>query len=90
LLGPYFSYLPFTRAWFPQDRFDEVRQANGWTLGRKGNGYVALWSEQGLVWTAPGHTDRVSALTFVGDGIVSASWDASVRRWALDPLASAR
>jgi WD40 repeat protein len=52
------------------------------------DGHVALWSEQGLVWTAPGHTDRVSALTFVGDGIVSASWDASVRRWALDPLAS--
>jgi len=60
LLGPYFSYLPFTRAWFPQDRFDEVRQANGWTLGRKGNGYVALWSERPTQWRPINTADSAS------------------------------
>ena len=27
-------YLPFTHAYFPTERFDEVRQVGGWTLGR--------------------------------------------------------
>ncbi|MEL7209692.1 MAG: hypothetical protein AAGK32_15900, partial [Actinomycetota bacterium] len=31
-------------AYFPTERFDEVVQQDGWTLGRKGDGYVALWS----------------------------------------------
>ncbi|MFM7070114.1 MAG: hypothetical protein ACKOYM_11735, partial [Actinomycetes bacterium] len=61
LLGPYFSYLPFTRAWFPQDRFDEVTQSNGWTIGRKGDGYVALWSERPTVWRAINAADSASA-----------------------------
>jgi len=60
ILGPYFSYLPFTRAWFPQDRFDEVRQANGWTLGRKGDGYVALWSERPTEWRPLNSRDSAS------------------------------
>lgn len=60
LLGPYFSYLPFTRAWFPQDRFDEVVQANGWTIGRKGDGYVALWSERPTTWRAINPADNAS------------------------------
>ena len=29
---------------------DEVVQAGGWTFGRKGRGYVALWSWQDTVW----------------------------------------
>ncbi len=60
ILGPAFSYLPFTRAWFPQDRFDEVRQANGWTLGRKGNSYVALWSERPTEWRPINTADSAS------------------------------
>ena len=60
ILGPAFSYLQYTRAWFPQDRFDEVRQANGWTLGRKGDGYVALWSERPTEWRAINTADSAS------------------------------
>ncbi|HEY2997598.1 MAG TPA: hypothetical protein VGJ43_03435 [Acidimicrobiales bacterium] len=45
-----FSYLPFTHAYFPTERFDEVRQAGNWTLGRKGDGYVALWSWRPTEW----------------------------------------
>jgi hypothetical protein len=47
-----FSYLPFTHAYFPTERFDEVRQSGGWTLGRKGDGYVALWSWRPTSWRA--------------------------------------
>jgi hypothetical protein len=47
-----FSYLPFTHAYFPTERFDEVRQVGGWTLGRKGDGYVALWSWRPTSWRA--------------------------------------
>jgi hypothetical protein len=45
-----FSYLPFTHAYFPTERFDEVRQVGNWTLGRAGNGYVALWSWRPTSW----------------------------------------
>ena len=55
------SYLPFTHAWFPTERFDEVRQVGGWTLGRKGDGYVALWSWRPTTWRA-----HDPAVTFTG------------------------
>jgi hypothetical protein len=45
-----FSYLPYTHAYFPTERFDEVRQAGNWTLGRRGDGYVALWSWRPTQW----------------------------------------
>jgi hypothetical protein len=45
-----FGYLPYTHAYFPTERFDEVRQAAGWTFGRKGDGYVALWSWRPTEW----------------------------------------
>ena len=52
-----FRYLDYTHAYFPQERFDEVVQQNGWTFGRKGNGFVALWSWRPMQWrtyTDPG------------------------------------
>jgi hypothetical protein len=58
---------PFTHAWVPRDKFDEVIEAeDGWLFARKGDGYLALrsarpchWSEkpgedQGREWIAPG------------------------------------
>jgi hypothetical protein len=50
LLGPVFGYLDETHAYFPQDHFDQVVQAGGWTIGRKGDGYVALWSQRPTTW----------------------------------------
>jgi hypothetical protein len=49
LLG-FFDYEQTTHAYFPQDQFDEVVQAGGWTFGRKGRGYVALWSWGTTSW----------------------------------------
>jgi hypothetical protein len=45
-----FSYLPYTHAYFPRERFDEVTGDGHWTFGRKGNGYVALWSWRTVHW----------------------------------------
>lgn len=50
LLGPVFGYLRETHAYFPQDHFDEVAQVGNWTIGRKGDGYIALWSHRPTVW----------------------------------------
>jgi hypothetical protein len=49
-----FSYLDSTHAYFPQERFDEVEQDGNWTFGRKGDGYVALWSQRPARWRAAG------------------------------------
>jgi len=34
----------FTHAFFPIQRFDDVQEHDGWVFGRKGDGYVAVWS----------------------------------------------
>jgi hypothetical protein len=39
-----------THAFFPRDGFDEVVQDGHWTFGRKGEGYVALWSQGAVSW----------------------------------------
>jgi hypothetical protein len=46
-----------THAWFPADYFDEVRgpettaNEGAWVFGRKSEGFVALYSAQGMKWT---------------------------------------
>jgi unsaturated rhamnogalacturonyl hydrolase len=40
----------YTHAWFPRDGFDEVIEAGHWTFGRKGDGYVGLWSAVETRW----------------------------------------
>jgi len=37
-------YEDYTHAFFPQERFDEVVRDGHWTFGRKGDGYIALYS----------------------------------------------
>mgnify|MGYP001824760455 CR=1 FL=1 len=45
-----FEYRPFTHAYVPQDRFDEVRQIGNWTICAKNGGYIALWSWRTPTW----------------------------------------
>lgn len=52
--NPEANYQPFTHAFFPTQHFDEVRQVGAWTIGRKGDGYVALWSHRPTRWATPG------------------------------------
>lgn len=49
LLG-LFDYEAMTHAYFPQDQFDEVEQVGSWTFGRRGEGYVALYSWRPTRW----------------------------------------
>ncbi len=42
----YFHWEPYTHAYFPQEFFDEIAQDGNWTFGRKGDGYVGLYSHR--------------------------------------------
>lgn len=42
--------LPFSHAFFPRARFDTVTQVGPWTFGRKGDAYVALYSQHPAHW----------------------------------------
>lgn len=50
LLWSVFRYQDYTHAFAPQDRFDEVLRQQHWTLLRKGDGYIALWSWREPDW----------------------------------------
>jgi hypothetical protein len=41
--------LLFTHAYLPRSRFDEVVEAGGWILARKGDGYLALRARNGYL-----------------------------------------
>lgn len=44
-----------THAWFPKDKFDEVIEQAPWIFARKGDGYLALCSQNPWTWqTEPG------------------------------------
>lgn len=45
-----FGYLDYTHAYFPQEHFDEVLTEGSWTVGRRGDGYVALYSARPVRW----------------------------------------
>ena len=49
----HFQYLDSTHAYFPTEHFDEVIREGNWTFGRKGDGYVALYSWRSPEWRAP-------------------------------------
>ena len=40
----------YTHAFFPRDGFDEVREVDHWVLGRKGSGFLGLWSQATMTW----------------------------------------
>ncbi|MGI5893164.1 MAG: hypothetical protein ACOX6P_01065 [Candidatus Merdivicinus sp.] len=45
------SPVPYSHAYFPREKFDECYSVGNWTFGRKGDGYVALYSQNGMEWT---------------------------------------
>jgi hypothetical protein len=61
-------YVPvkhfFTHAWLPKDKFDEIVEREGWIFARKGDGYLALRSQNPYAWYSgepddPGENRRV-------------------------------
>jgi hypothetical protein len=71
---------PRTLAVFRRASFDEVVQEGHWTFGRKGAGYVALWSRQPTTWSKDG--------VFGGEGLVAPghrnTWICQLGREKLD------
>ncbi|QYG93044.1 hypothetical protein HC251_11765 [Iamia sp. SCSIO 61187] len=45
-----FGYADETHAYLPTERFDEVVRDGPWTLARRRDGYVALWSWRPVAW----------------------------------------
>jgi len=43
-------FVDYSHAYFPRTRFDEFVQTGSWTLGRKGDAYVALYSQHPTEW----------------------------------------
>lgn len=44
------SGLPYSHAYFPRYAFDEVLNKGNWTFGKKGDGYIALYSQHPVTW----------------------------------------
>lgn len=45
-----FAYCDHTHAYLPTERFDEVASEGAWTVARRRDGYVALWSWRPATW----------------------------------------
>lgn len=45
---------PFSHAYVPKAAFDDLREQNGWIMTRKGNGFLALFSQHQYEWTESG------------------------------------
>jgi len=45
-----FTYQDYTHAYFPTEHFEEYVQRDGWTIARKGDAFVALWSARPTHW----------------------------------------
>jgi hypothetical protein len=68
-----FAYLDETHAYFPTECFDEVHTDGHWTVGRRRDGYVALWSWRPVAWRHhdPAHVftnGLTGAFDLVADG----------------------
>ena len=81
---PYLQYENLTHAFFPTEHFDQVVQQDGWTIGRKGDGYVALWSWRPTQWRTYSPGDYTLGLTqsfdLVADGGADNVWITEVGR----------
>ncbi len=49
--------LPFTHAWIPKNKFDEVIEKDGWVCARYQDGYLALFSQNKYYWQTEGEDE---------------------------------
>jgi hypothetical protein len=88
---PYLQYQNLTHAFFPTEHFDEVVEHEGWVIGRRGDGYVALWSWRPTHWRTYAPGDYTLGLTerfdLVADGGPDNVWITEVGRGADWPSA---
>ncbi len=53
-------FVEYTHAYFPHDEFDEFTQTGNWTFGRKGDSYVALYSQNPTVWSTENNYELIA------------------------------
>jgi hypothetical protein len=56
-----FGFVDYTHAYFPKNEFDEVVREAGWTLARKGDAYVGLWSQAPTTWSTGNDYELIAA-----------------------------
>ncbi|MFZ5832472.1 MAG: hypothetical protein ACOY3P_20490 [Planctomycetota bacterium] len=61
--------MGFTHAYVPLFAFDEHRMEGDWVLARKGEGYLALTSREGLRWTETGRYARREVRSFGSENV---------------------
>lgn len=61
--------LPFTHAWLPKLKFDEVIEQEGWIFARFGDGYLALHSQHEYHWQKEGEFAEQEVITPGRDNI---------------------
>ena len=60
---------PFSHAYFPRHAFDEVIERGNWTMGRKGSGYLGLYSQHRAGWPEQGAYAEVELRAAAPDNI---------------------
>jgi hypothetical protein len=61
--------LPYSHAYFPRKAFDEVTQRGPWTFGRKGESYLALYSQNPVTWVRDAAGEENELRTAANDNI---------------------
>lgn len=65
--GLYITHdLLYTHAWLPKEQFDEIVEAEGWVFARRGDGYLALRSQQPAHWQEEPGPDQQRCLIAPG------------------------
>ena len=52
LLNLFMGFKFYTHAYFPKGAFDKVVESDKWTIGKKGDGYVALYTYEPSFWAS--------------------------------------
>lgn len=75
-----YLFVDYSHAYFPKNEFDELVQDEHWTIGRKGDAYVALYSQEPPVWSTENDYELIADarenvwLVELGDAAASGSF----------------
>ncbi len=61
--------LPFSHAYFPRAAFDDVVERGNWVCGRKGDGFIALYSQHGYRWLEDRYDDNHPTIELRADSV---------------------
>lgn len=81
-------YVPikhfYTHAWLPKDKFDEAIEKNSWIFARKGDGYLALRSQNPYFWNEENNSPQDELIRSFANSPAPNRRD-GVTSWRLNP-----